>query len=667
MLRSGSRARPGAHRAPRSASRVRGSRAVKAGDGDSKAGVFGVGLRSRVMFVRLTVVAVLAVVVIVGLASSRASSAEPTVYQFLLDWQSRHYLQAAELTTGRPNRVAGELAGAYQDLGATQLTLAMTSISQQGSAASAQFVASVNLGSTGLTWSYRGQFRLRDGSGGWHVAWSPSVIMPAMHDGERLAVVTTEPGRSQLLDSAGQPLAVLSPVYEVSVVPGRLANPGRTAAAIAAVSQLPQDQVEAQIESAPSRQQLVLLTLQPSQAALRAKLAAIPGVNVQQHLERLFDSIAPDVTGSVGTETASVLRDNGDPYVPGTTVGLSGLQQAFQSKLTGTPRTEVVLQDKGRLARVLDVLSAGTVGKPVHTTLNSRVQIAADEALAQLPDSAAIVAVQPSSGQILAVASHQAAGMPALQPLSGRYRPGQSFTIISAAALLGTGLAPDSPVPCTSSNEVDGSVFVNDPPEQSLGRNSTFTTDFAHACATALAGLSMRLTSGDLAAAAGRFGIGGWQLPVSSYFAGSIGQPSGEVDLAADTIGDGDVQVSPLGMALAAAVVESGRWHPPSLVTDMADPGTATEGVVSGQVLTDLRGLMRQAAVTAAHQGADVDGSVYDQAGNAPFGTGKRLRISWFVGYQGNVAFAVVELGKSAYDSAAPLAGSFLKNLLTKS
>jgi hypothetical protein len=35
----------------------------------------------------------------------------------------------------------------------------------------------------------------------------------------------------------------------------------------------------------------------------------------------------------------------------------------------------------------------------------------------------------------------------------------------------------------------------------------------------------------------------------------------------------------------------------------------------------------------------------------------------WFVGFQGNVAFAVLELTRSAKISAAPLAGRFLNQL----
>ncbi len=76
---------------------------------------------------------------------------------------------------------------------------------------------------------------------------------------------------------------------------------------------------------------------------------------------------------------------------------------------------------------------------------------------------------------------------------------------------------------------------------------------------------------------------------------------------------------------------------------------------------------MRAAVSNGSGQAANVGSGVYGQVGNASFGAAKHLRIGWFVGYQGNIAFAVVELGKSASASAAPLAGSFLQNIQTGS
>ncbi len=665
-IRSGGRTtRAGAHRAPRATLPARGSKAVKTRDGErSKAGAVRVGFRSRPMLVRMSAVVLLAGLVGVGLARPGVPSPEPTVSQFLLAWESQHYLQAAELTTGPPKTVAAALAGAYERLDASNPTLSIRRISQHGKTASAQFDASIDLGGTGLVWSYLGNFSLRDGNAGWQVVWSPSVIVPGMTDKEQLAVFSAFYQRSQLLDSAGQPLITPSREYQVGVVPDQLTDPARTATALAAVTQIPADQIEGQIEQTLQGDFLELITYTPSQyAKVQASLAKVPGLQVRERTERLFDSIAPDVVGTVGTETASVLRTNGVEYRPGTTIGLSGLQQTFQRQLTGTPRTEVVLQQSGQAA--VDLHSwPGTRGAPVHTTLSSPVQIAADNALASLPTSAAIVAVQASTGNILAVASNTPPGMPALSALSGHYPPGQAFTIVSAAAILGTGrLAPSDPVPCPSSNTVDGRVFTNDPPEPSLGSTPSFRTDFAHACDTAFAGgLSMLLNPADLAKASNELGIGGWQLPLAAYFAGQIGRPSGAGSVAADMIGTGDVLVSPLDMALVASVVDSGSWHAPSLVAGMSDPSSTTRAAESPQVLAELRGLMRGAVRTSSNQVADVGGDVSGQSGSAPFGSGQQ-HIDWFVGYQGNVAFAVVELANSASQSAAPLAGSFLQKL----
>lgn len=623
-------------------------------------------LRSRSFLVRASAAAVVAVLVGVGLARPGVSAAEPTVAQFLLAWESRHYLAAAKLTTGNPQVVAAELASAYQRLDASNVSLSMVRVSQHGRAAQAGFEADIDLSGSGLPWSYAGAFTLRDGTSGWRVVWSPSVIVPGMTDKEQLAVVSEFYPRAQILDSTGQSLLVPSKVYEVGVFPGKLKDPAQTAAALSAVTQIPASQIEGQIEENLQDDFLELITYTPAEyASLQASLSAVPGLQVRQTTERLFDSIAPDVVGEVGTESADVLRTDGVEYRPGTTVGLSGLEGTYQRELVGTPRTDVVLQQSGQAAVDLKTYP-GQPGTPVHTTLDSNVQLAADQALVGLPTSAAIVAVQASTGKVLAVASNNAGGMPSLDPLAGRYEPGQAFTIISTAALLAAGrLTPSDPVPCPASNLIDGTTFTNDPPEPNLGSNPSFQADFAHACDTAFAGgLSLSLSPSDLSKVGEAFGIGGWQLGVSSSFAGQIGQPVGESALAADLIGTGGVRVSPLGMALAAGVVDSGRWHSPSLVSGMVDPKSEARSTESNQVLTSLRSLMQSAMRIPRNEAANVGGDVYGQVGSAPFGSGN-LRSDWLVGYQGNIAFAVVELNSAATPgaSAVPLTASFLHDL----
>jgi len=625
--------------------------------------------RSRLRSARLRIVAASAAtaLLLAGVALGWASpepSAEPTVQAFLLDWESGEYSAAAALTTGTPAAVAAALSAAYTQLGADGVTLGMAAITQHGDTASATFDASIDLGHGGAPWAYQNGFELRRVGDGWRVVWAPGVIAPGLRSGLRLAVLSAMPQRAQLLDDQGQSLAPLSSVVTVGVIPGQLTQPTRTADSLASATGLEASQILGWISEAPAAGFLELVRFSPAQyAQVSGQLSGVPGLIVENQQMRLFGSIATAVTGSVGGEASTVLQQEGVPYRPGTTVGLSGLQETFQRSLVGTPTTQVV--EESTSGQVISVLKTwpGHTGTSVATTIDAGVQNAADAAVDSDDDSAAIVAVSASTGRVLAVASTQAGGMPAVDPLDGHYPPGQAFTIVSAEALLNGGFNPDTPIPCIASNEVGGQDFTNDPPEPDLGTQPPFSTDFANACGTAFAGLSLQLNAKDLKGAASGFGLGAdWQLPLTS-FAGSMQSPSDQAELAEDSIGNGSVEESPLGMALAAAVVQSGTWHSPSLVTGAADPALTTRAPFGSQVVSSLRTLMRSTVTSGAGQAANVAGApVYGQTGSAPMSSGG-LRAAWFVGYQGNVAFAVLVLTDSASVSAAPLAGQFLSHL----
>jgi cell division protein FtsI/penicillin-binding protein 2 len=623
-------------------------------------------LRSRP---RTAAVAGAALVLLVGLLLGGGAPdppAEQTVQAFLLAWESGQYRTAASLTTGNQKVVADELAGAYRQLDAVDLVLGMAAVSQHGGLATASFDASVNLGRGGQPWNYRGAFTLRRDGASWKVVWSPAVIAPGLRAGQRLAVVTTLPRRAQLLDATGRPLAQPSLAYVAGVRPGALKHPSVTADDLARATGLPASQMLGQILAAPSATFLKLVHLRPrAYHRLYRKLRKIPGLMIRQTTTRLFDSIAPAISGSVGTETAKVLRMTGAPYRPGTTVGLSGLQQAFQHALAGTPTTEVVVLNAA--GNPVTVLSRwpGHRGTAVRTTIDSATQHAADKAVNSLPESAAIVAIRPGGGQILAVAQHKAHGMPSISALAGHYRPGQTFTIVSTAALLATGFSINTPTPCAADNKVGGEVFSNDPPEPDLGTQPLFSMDFAHACGTAFVGASLNLNARELTAAAGRFGIGAsWQLPLPS-FSGTLQSPTDYAQLAADSIGAGSVRISPLDMALAAGLVQSGSWHSPTLVTGAGDPGLAPREQFRSGILAQLRVLMRSAVRAGAGRPASVPGhGIYGQVGSVPMGQGKHgLQASWFVGFRAGLAFAVLVFSRSPGDTAAHVAGQFMREL----
>jgi len=625
------------------------------------------GLRTRPSLAKVIAAVLVILFGAVGFAGGLWStpSAEPTVQAFLLAWQDQQYQTAAEMTTGKPAVVAAALQDAYLQLDAAAFFVAMGPISQHRNTAEAGFRASVDLGQDGPPWNYNGRFRLRLTGAGWKVVWSPSVINPGLRNGMRLAVVSSTPRRALLEDAAGAPLLVPSTAYVIGVRPDRLTRPDVTAAKLGKITKLDPSQLLGWILAAPRNAFQELVVLHPGQySRMAGRLGKVPGLIVRQEQLRLFTSIAPAVVGSVGTETSSVLRNQGIAYRPGATVGLSGLQKARQRDLAGTPTISVVTETAdGRQVAVLQSWP-GQNSRPLRTTLDSGLQTAADGAMDSLPSSAAVVAVQSSTGRVLTVAEHTGAGLPAIDPLAGRYPPGAAFTIVSTEALLTSGLSVNRPVPCHRVNDVGGRIFTNVPPVPGFGPQPAFAEDFAHACGTAFSGLSWRLNGRDLMTAASGFGLGApWRLPLPS-FSGSMQTPSGVAAVAAGTIGQGSVQVSPLAMALIAAQVESGTRHAPSLIAGQPAAAVTAKGdpPFSAANLATLRTLMRATVQEGAAQAADLAGPpVYGQVGTAAVTTGKHpVWANWFVGYRGGVAVAVLQLSHSSATSAVPLAAQVL-------
>lgn len=608
--------------------------------------------RSRIAAAAIVVVGVL----VIGLATGFGSelSAEPTAQSFLLAWQQQQYAAAGALTTAPAGTVAAGLRSAVAQLGAPQLLLSMKSVVQHGGTAKASFTATVDLAQQGRVWTYQGHFGLRRVGDNWKVVWAPSVINPNLGPGERLAVVTTFPDRAAVLDATGNPLQVNATAYVIGVVPDRLNSPAKTAQAFAKPTGLQAGQVLGQITAAPPHSFLPLATLDPpTYARLLPSLRAVPGLEVRPESQRLFQSKATGLVGAVGSEINKRLRADGALYAPGTTVGLSGLERKYQRELLGTPTTEVVaVNPAGQQTGVL-AQWPGTAGTPVRTTIDSSVQDAALTALDGRPNSGEIVAVRASTGEILAVAQHQASGaLPADGALNAKLAPGTAFTIVSAAALAKKDVSPSTSVSCARSFNVGGQTFTS----EGTGELRPFSTDFAEGCGTAFAALSERLTASDWDQIVKEFGIGadwpGLQVPA---FSGSVPSTTGQANLAAQTIGQGSVRMSLLSMAMVAATVDAGRWHVPQ-VLQASDPPTAG-AVLDADAMNTVRGLMRGAVRSGAAQAANRPGpQVYGQVGTVHTGSGW---MSWFVGYRGDIAIAVIETGKTPQLSAAALAGAF--------
>ena len=155
-----------------------------------------------------------------------------------------------------------------------------------------------------------------------------------------------------------------------------------------------------------------------------------------------------------------------------------------------------------------------------------------------------------------------------------------------------------------------------------------------------------------------------YSLPLASY-GGTFPTPKDDAERAASAIGQGRILASPLQMASVAAAVASGQWRAPSLTTQPAPKAITADGL-DPKVQATLRSFMAtviEPGGTAA--GAGLPPDVLGKTGTAEFGHDTPPQThAWFIGYEGDLAFAViVEGGGVGGKVAAPLAAKFLNAL----
>jgi cell division protein FtsI/penicillin-binding protein 2 len=590
------------------------------------------------------------------IAMSSACFAEPsplpTVRDFLVAWQNSDYGGAAKQTNGDRKAVAAALEAVPGELDLASLHLALGHVHKKGDDATAQFEVRIDLGDNGPPWTYGSEMRLHRAGGKWKVVWSPSIIHPRLGARQRLAVVTETPQRAYIQDAKGRPLTKKTKVQIFGVLPGQLTQPSQTLGRLAKITDLDKDRVLGRVRSAPPQEFLPLVTLQlPDQARAAAQLLQVPGVEARTLYLPIAPAAAGAVVGQLGPATAERLQQVGAPYQPGDTIGVSGLQVLQQRRLAGTPTVKIVAQEPSGAGTQVLYQSLGTLSEPVQTTIDRKVQTAAEAALKKLRAPASLAAVNPATGEIVGAADHMTKYNLAF---TGQYPPGMTFSMITTQALLGYHQKLTAPVRCPRTYTVGDEVF-----HDSASRGTTFQNNFIRGCPTAFASLYRSLAYQDLRTSAARFGIGvPWSLPLPS-FSGAVPVPASDAQRAASMVGEGDIQVSPLTMALAAGTVETGTWKPPTLLKAPRAAQPIVPQSLDSDSIGALQPLMRSSVKSGAAHGANLSGvPVSGVTATVTYGSGKT--VSWFVGFRGYMAFALAVEGKV---SASSVAAKFLRGI----
>jgi cell division protein FtsI/penicillin-binding protein 2 len=538
---------------------------------------------------------------------------------------------------------------------------------ESGDAATASLGYTWTLAGSDETWSHEGTARLVRGDDDlWRVRLEPALL--GLRQGERLDLATTVAPRAPILGAGGEEIVTDRPVLRFGVDKAQVKPAGQeqAARALARLVDVDADSLVKRVEAAGENAFVEAIVLRKADVGgALAAAADLDGVGVLEDTLPLAPTreFARPILGSVGPVTAEIIKESDGAYEIGDEAGLSGLQQRYDERLRGTPGLTVravgAPADEPRVLHTVDPVP----GEPLATTLDLGLQAEAERVLADVGPASAVVALRPSTGDILAAASGPGSGGYSTATL-GQYAPGSTFKIVSSLALLRAGLTPASPVTCPATTVVDGKTFKNydDYPAGGLGR-ITLRDAVANSCNTAF--ITARDKVDGLPDAAAALGLGvDHDLGFPAYF-GSVPEPASETSHAASLIGQGQVLASPMAMAAVVASVVEGSTVVPRLLPDQQTDGNDVRRPLTASEAATLRGLMR--AVVTDGSGAllaDVPGPpVIAKTGTAEFGDKEPLQThAWMVAGQGDLAVAVfVDVGDSGSGTAGPLLERFLR------
>lgn len=507
----------------------------------------------------------------------------------------------------------------------------------------------------------------------WRAVWEPALVNPDLVEGDVLVSDRVQPPRADITGADGAVLVTERPVERVGVDKARLAGADErdSARSIARLVDIDPGPYADEVAGAGEQAFVEAIVLREGDAAgLREDVEAVPGGRMISDRLSLAPSrgFARPLLGVVGDATADVVEASGGAVVAGDVVGLSGLQQRYDERLRGEPGFVVRLVPGASGAAASEELYASDArsGDAVELTLDPGVQRTAEAVLADVGPASALVAVRPSDGALLAVASGAGADGYSTATL-GQYAPGSVFKVVTTLALLRAGMTPESSVTCPELTTVNGKEFRNYSgyPASALGE-IPLRRAFAESCNTAFVTQSDRISPAQLTESAESLGLTAADDFGMDMFEGSVPRAQDPVEHAAAMIGQGPVLASPTLVAVMGAASAGGEIAP-RLVVDPQGDEEALPRPVTRREADALRAMMLDTVTSGtAEVLRPVPGPpVGAKTGTAEFGTATPPDThAWLVAVQGDLAAAVfVEEGQSGSTTAGPLLADFLARM----
>lgn len=456
------------------------------------------------------------------------SEAEALVDRFTELLDEQEYRKAADLTS-YPNAASATMSQMFEGLAPGTVDYEKTQfIGLDDESGIFSMDVDWNFGEN-KDWGYSLQGTVRKLAIGWRISWEPQLVMPELSGNRTVKLVRTLPSPApRVIDIVGESLMHEQVINLVKLDPTRMpdqvASTDALAAAIEPVAPLITGaSLREQLAAAKGEPVLAVRLREGDFAILEPRMAPIPGVVMEKSpqlisSDRRVWSPMLDAMRNVWTES----QDQHAGW---------GVQ---------------IFEPDGRFIRQV----AGYQGPPgpdITSTLDQRLQRAAEDAVVSVGTPASIVAIQPSNGAVVAVAQNSYATEQGPVAFTGLYPVGGNVELLREVAAV----------------------------EKNKSARDVTVQDAAEAAGTLGLGVDFRIAGLD--EVTGRITVGGRGAEQARQGSGS------EVVLA-----------SPFGMAIAAAAIARGEVPAPSIETGRPASTDAELNPLDRAVVDRLRTVLRE-------------------------------------------------------------------------
>ncbi|WP_342713672.1 penicillin-binding transpeptidase domain-containing protein [Lentzea fradiae] len=492
-------------------------------------------------------------------------------------------------------------------------------------------------------WTYPTKFDVRREGDTWKVHWQSSLAHPKLSPQQSVKLTELKPDPAPVLDRDGTPLLAPDRVVSVLLVAKEAGDVGAVTKALADAlnpidKAITQQSITDGVAKTPEGQAYQVAALrEATYQSVKPQIYELPGVRFSSQTSLLAPS-----------------RDYGSQVLP-------AVRKLIEEDIAGDAGFRIATVDAQGIE--VDELhsKAPEPAKAVTTALSRALQDAAEDAVEPEQQPAILVAIQPSTGDILAVAQNGPADAQGALALTGQFPPGSTMKAVTALAAIESGkVTADTPLPCPGKATIAGRRIVPNSGEFDKG-TIPLRSAFAFSCNTTFAQLAVDMPADLLTSSSTSLGLGvDFDVPGITTITGSVPPADDVVERAEDAFGQGKVLASPFGMALVSASIAKGSMPVPQLVRGKETKADKQPAAPSAAALDPVRQMMREVVDYGTAPQLKPYGDVRGKTGTAQFGDGVHSH-GWFMGYRGDVAFATLVLSGETSTPAVEVAARFLK------